>query len=125
LAQLDDEHPLRLIAGKIKGLTLFEFCEEIVNRPIFEKAGNGDLGKGMDIANQFVLDLIGAIPRFHAGATIAAFHAFGLVTKREKMELREHYCAEPGKVFVPLSISSAYVQRRQKSSSARRRPGKR
>ena len=33
LSKLDDAHPLGIIAGRIKGVTLFDFAEEIVSRP--------------------------------------------------------------------------------------------
>jgi hypothetical protein len=106
---LEDDHPLRLIAGRIKGLTLFEFSEEIVSRPIFLKAGSGDIAKGMDVSNKFVLQLIGAIPRFHAESTIAIFKGAGLITEREQSEFREKYCASPDEFKIPLSISSDYI----------------
>jgi hypothetical protein len=32
LSKLDDAHPLNVIAGRIKGITLFDFAEEIVSR---------------------------------------------------------------------------------------------
>lgn len=57
LDRLDDNHVLRLMAGRLKGQTLFEFAEEITTRPIFEAAGNGDIGKGMDAANAFIVEL--------------------------------------------------------------------
>ena len=41
--RLDDAHPLRLMSGELKGLTLFEFAEEITSRPIFEAAGTETL----------------------------------------------------------------------------------
>jgi hypothetical protein len=110
LNRLDDDHPLRLMAGRIKGLTLFEFAEEITSRPIFEAAGKGDIESGMDVANTFILDLVGSITSFHAQATISMFKAFGVVSERSQMKLRKKYCAAPEDIRVPISISSAYVQ---------------
>ena len=80
VGKLDDDHPLKLIVGRIKGITLFDFAEEIVARPTFEEAGGGDIGRGMDVANKFIVDLVGAITSFHARATISMFKAFGMLT---------------------------------------------
>lgn len=107
LGNLDDDHPMRLIVGRIKGLTLFDFSEEIISRPIFESAGNGDIGGGMDVANRFIVSLIDSITTFHAQATISMFRAHGMVSERVQSELREEYCAAPGEICVPVSILSA------------------
>jgi hypothetical protein len=110
LGTLDDDHPLQLIAGPIKGVTLFEFAEDVVSRPSFEEAGCGDVGRGMDVANKFIVDLVGLITTFHAQTTISIFEAHGLVWERLPMKLREKYCAAPGEVRVPISISSSYLK---------------
>jgi hypothetical protein len=110
---LDDNHPLRLMAGTIKGLTLLEFAEEITSRPIFESAGSGDIGNGMDAAHVFIRDLVGEITRFQSQATIAMFKSFGIVSERIQTELRDQYCAAPGEVRMPISISSAYLESRR------------
>ena len=65
------------MAGRLKGLTLFEFAEEITGRPIFETAGNGDIGRGMDQVNAFIVELINTIMTFHARTTISMFTAPG------------------------------------------------
>jgi len=109
---LDDSHPLRLMAGTIKGLTLFEFAEEITCRPIFESAGGGDIGRGMDAAHLFIRDLVGEITKFQSQATITMFKSFGMVSERIQTELRDRYCAVPGEVRMPISISSTYLQSR-------------
>lgn len=113
LDELPDDQPLRLILGRIKGITLFDFAEEIVGRPIFEVAGKGDVGIGMDVSNKFVIDLVGAITSFHAQATISIFKSFGLVSQRDQTELRERYCGAPGNFRIPISLSSAYLQSRR------------
>ena len=110
LGRLDYDHPLRLMAARIKGLTLFEFAEEIVGRPIFESAGNGDIGRGMDTSNAFILDLVSAITSFHAETTKLMFSAHGMVSERIQTKLRERYCAAPGDLRVPLSVSTAYLK---------------
>jgi hypothetical protein len=110
LGKLDDDHPMRLLVGRIKGLTLFDFAEEIVTRPIFEAAGNGDIGRGMEFTNKFIVNLVGSITAFHARATITMFKAHGMMTERVQTKLREKYCAAPGEVLVPISISSAYLK---------------
>lgn len=110
LGRLDDDHPLRMMAGRIKGLTLFEFAEEITSRPIFEAAGKGDIESGMSAADTFIVDLVGSITSFHAQATISMFKAFGMVSERSQMKLRDKYCAAPGGIRVPISISSTYVE---------------
>jgi hypothetical protein len=107
---LDDDHPLRLMAGTIKGLTLLEFAEEITSRPIFESAGSGQIGAGMDTAHIFIRDLVGEITRFQSQATIEMFKSFGMVSGRTQTELRDQYCAAPGEVRMPISISSAYLK---------------
>jgi hypothetical protein len=82
LDRLEDNHPLHLMAGRLKSLTLFEFAEEITSRPIFEAAGSGDIGKGMDVANAFIVELVNTITTFHARATISMFKAHGMVSER-------------------------------------------
>ena len=125
LDRLDDNHQLRLMAGRLKGLTLFEFAEEITSRPIFEEAGDGDIGKGMDAANAFILDLVSTITTFHARASISMFKAHGMVSERIQMKLRNRYCAAPGDVRIPISISSAYVKALESKKSPKRRKSKR
>jgi hypothetical protein len=107
---LDDSHPLRLMAGTLKGLTLFEFAEEITSRPIFESAGGGDIGDGIDAAHIFIRDLVGDITSFQSRATIAMFRSFGMVSERVRTELRDQYSAAPGEVRMPISVSSAYLE---------------
>jgi hypothetical protein len=104
LAKLDDDHPLCLMAGKIKGLTLFDFSEEIVSRPIFERAGHGDIQAGMEIVKAFIRDLVSSITTFHAQMTMMLFRAHGMQTERTQMKLRPRYEATPGKVFIPISV---------------------
>jgi hypothetical protein len=111
---------MRVIAGKIKGLTLFDFAEEIVSRPIFEAAGNGEIRRGMDVANKFIVSLVGSISRFHARTTISLFKSYGLISERAQSKLREKYCAAPGDVRVPISISSAYVNSRKADRKVQR-----
>jgi len=121
LDRLDDNHPLSFMAGQFKGLTLFEFAEEITSRPIFEAAGNGDIGKGMDVANAFIVELVNAITTFHARATISVFGAHKMALDRIQMKLRNRYCAAPGDVRIPISISSAYVKALESKKSPKRR----
>ena len=109
LNKLDDNHPLQLIAGKIKGVTLFDFAEEIVSRPIFEAAGGGDIGKGMDIASKFIVSLVSSITSFHARMTIALFKSFVMISERVQSDLREKYCAAPSEIRVPISLSTKYL----------------
>lgn len=110
LKNLDDGHPMQFIAGRIKGVTLFDFAEEIVSRPTFEEAGGGDIGRGMDVARKFVVDLVGSITTFHTRTTISTFKAHAMMTEHIKMKLREKYCAAPGDIRVPISISSSYLK---------------
>jgi hypothetical protein len=114
LDNLNDNHPLELTAGILKGITLFDFAEEIVARPIFETAGDGDVGRGMDAADLFVREMVSSITRFHAHATQRMFATFGMVSERVKGELRERYCGVPGKLRIPLSPSLAYLEARAK-----------
>jgi hypothetical protein len=93
LDRLDDNHPRGFMAGRLKGLT--EFAEEITSRPIFEAAGDGDIGKGMDVAHAFIKELVNAITTFHARATISMFRYHGMVSERIQMKLRNRYCAAP------------------------------
>jgi len=106
--RLDGDHPLMVIAGRTKGLTLFDFAEEIVTRPIFEEAGRGDIGQGMDVANDFIRDLVGGITTFHAQTTISMFRSHGMISERVQSEMREAYCGRPDGARIPLSISSDY-----------------
>jgi hypothetical protein len=110
LEKLEDDHPMKLVAGRIKGLTLFDFAEDIVTRPTFEMAGKGDIGQGMDTIHQFIVDLVNAITSFHAKATISIFKACGMISERTKSEIREQYCGAPADARVPISISSEYLR---------------
>lgn len=125
LDRLDDDHPMHFMAGRIKGLTLFEFAEEIASRPIFEAAGKGDIGSGMDAANAFILDLVGSITAFHAQATISMFKAFGMVSERSQTKLRKKYFAAPGDILIPISVSPATVQRVRSKNKGKRGDAKR
>ncbi|MDH2382079.1 hypothetical protein [Bradyrhizobium sp. CER78] len=73
LDKLDGSHPLRMILGRMSGVTLFEFSEEILSRPIFERARRGDIGEGMDAVARFIVRSIRAIRNFHSRAMITAF----------------------------------------------------
>ena len=117
---LEEEHPLRLMAGTIKGLTLLEFAEEITSRPIFEAAGKGDIGSGMDTAHAFIRELVGDITSFQAQATTSMFKAYGMVSERIQTELRDRYCAAPGEIRTPISISDGFLKARK---SRRIKPG--
>lgn len=123
--RLEDDHPLRFMAGELKGLTLFEFAEEITSRPVFEAAGDGDIGKGMDAVNAFIVELVNAITSFHARTSISLFKAHGMISELIKMKLRNRYCAAPGDVRIPISISSAYVKSLQSKKPRRRKPKRR
>jgi len=123
--RLDDNHPLRLMAGRLKGLTLFEFADEITSRPVFEAAGSGDIGKGMDAVNAFIVELVNTITTFHAHTSISLFRAHGMISERIKMKLRNRYCAAPGDVRIPISISSSYVKVLQSKKPRKRRKSKR
>lgn len=115
--RLPDEHPLRLLAGRMKGVTLYDFAEEVVSRPIFEAAGNGDIGKGMTASNKFLVDLVSEITTFHAEATKLLFKVSNLVSVRDKKELRDEYCGVPRRRRIPLSISSKYASERQRKKA--------
>jgi len=104
LAKLDADHPLRLIAGRIKGVTLFDFAEEIAARPSFEAAGKGDIGSGMDAANKFIVELVSSITSFHARTTKLIFKTYSVVSERIESSIGDQYCAKVGEVRVPLSI---------------------
>jgi hypothetical protein len=119
LRKLDGDHPLRMIMGRMSGITLFEFSEEVLSRPIFEEAGSGDIGKGMEVVNRFILESIRAIRDFHARSMIGAFKKYGLVTERETTELREKYCGSPGVDYVPISISAEYVSNLRDAKTAK------
>jgi len=125
LERLDDSHPLRVMAGPLKGLTLFEFAEEITSRPIFEAAGRGDIGKGMDTASSFIVELVNTITTFHARFTTSMFRVHGMVSERIQMKLRNRYCATPGDVRIPISVSAAYVKALQSKKLPKRRKSKR
>jgi hypothetical protein len=111
LNKLDGAHPLRMILGRMSGITLFEFSEEVLSRPIFEGAGLGDIGNGMDVVNRFIIKSIRVIRDFHARSMISAFKRYGLITRRDSTELREEYCGSPGVDYVPISISAEYVEK--------------
>jgi hypothetical protein len=125
LDRLDENHSLRIVSGWLKGLTLFEFAEEITSRPIFELAGKGDIAGGIDAANAFILELVNTITAFQAHATISMFRKHGMVSERIQMKLRDRYCAAPGDVRIPISISEAYVKALRSGKLPKRRKSKR
>jgi hypothetical protein len=110
MAELDDDHSLRLIAGRIGGLTLFEFSEEVFSRSVFQKAGAGDVSVGMTVVRDFILRAIKVIRAFQAQSMISAFKHFNLVSSRERMDLREEYCGDPSVLKIPLSISESGIE---------------
>ena len=69
IARLPEAYTLRFMAGRIQGLTLFDFAEDISSRPIFDIAGDGDIEKGLEVTRKFISELYGAITAFHARAT--------------------------------------------------------
>lgn len=79
----------------------------------------------MEAVNTFIVKLVNAITTFHARATISMFKAHGMVSERTKMKLRNKYCAAPGDVRIPISISSAYVKALQSRKLPKRRKSKR
>jgi hypothetical protein len=110
MVELHDDHSLRLIAGRIGGLTLFEFSEEVFSRSVFQKAGGGDVGAGMTVVTDFILRAIKVIRAFQAKSMISAFKHFKLVSSRDRIDLREEFCADPSIVKIPLSISEEGVR---------------
>jgi len=104
LDKLEGSHPLRMVLGRMSGVTLLEFSEEILSRPIFERAGAGDIEEGMGAVDRFIVNSIRVIRDFHANSLIEAFKKYGLVTKRESTELRDEYCGSIGIDRVPISI---------------------
>jgi hypothetical protein len=122
---LDDNHPLRLMAGRLKGLTLFEFAEEISTRPIFAAAGDGDIGRGMDVVHAFIVELVDTITTFHARLTMSMFTNHRMASERIQMKMRSRYCAAPGDVLIPISISAAYVKALRSKKLPKRRKSKR
>src|SRR5260370_30111802 len=101
----------------MKGVTFFEFGEEITCREIFESAGGGDFGRGMDAANLFIRALVGEITKFQSQATITMFKSFGMVSERIQTELRDRYCAAPGRCG-----SAAETRRRESPPPLRSAP---
>lgn len=64
----------------------------------------------MDAANAFIRELVNSITTFHAHATTSMFRNHGMVSERTNMRLRNKYCAAPGDVLIPISISASYVK---------------
>jgi len=128
LMDLQDDFPLRLVAGRLKGNVLFDFAEEAVSRPIYEEAGGGNIGQGMEVAREFLNEMAAEITDFHAQATISLFKKYNVVTTREPLELREKYCGVPRRARIPISISSKYLYRQAATSRTalptKERPGR-
>jgi hypothetical protein len=110
LMNLDDEHPLRLFAGRIKGITLFDLSEEAISQRLFRLAGDGDVGNGMAVVEKFVREMIGSITSFHAQVAISVMKKHGILAQRQQCQMRDQYCAVPGELRVPLSIASSYIE---------------
>jgi hypothetical protein len=79
----------------------------------------------MDAANTFIVELVNAITTFQAHATKSMFRNHGMVSERIQMKLRSRYCAAPGDVRVPISISAAYVKALQSKKLPKRPKSKR
>ncbi len=78
----------------------------------------------MDVAHAFIVELVNAITTFHARATSSLFGAHKIACERIQMKLRNRYCAAPGDVRIPLSISSTYLKARESKKSPKRRKSK-
>jgi hypothetical protein len=63
----------------------------------------------MTASNQFIRSLVDSITAFYARTTTTLFKSFGMVSERVQSELREKYCAVPGEIRVPISLSNKYL----------------
>jgi hypothetical protein len=112
----DQEHPhtglnvvrsrsdFSFMAGPIRGVTVYNFAEEIVSISIFVEAGDGDLWKGVERARQLVTEVQSLIGSFTAEIIKRHFDQAGIFGHHETLELRERYCADPDEFELPLSV---------------------
>ena len=121
LDSLDDQHRLRLIAGKTKGLTICEFAEEIIGRPIFEQAGDGNIETGMKAVSEFMVELVGLITSYNSKMTTDLFREYGVIPGRDTVKIRDAYCGDPSVVKIPISPSFAFLNERRMARGLRLR----
>ena len=79
----------------------------------------------MEAANTFVKELVDKITTFHARTTMSVFRNHGMVSERTETKLRNRYCAAPGEMRIPFSLSAASVKAVRSKKSTKRRKTKR
>jgi hypothetical protein len=104
LEKLKDDEAMQFIASDLKGMTLFDFADYPISYHLLELAGHGDTDKGIVVINQFIKKLIFSIMEFHASTTKAIFLQNGIMLDCEIKEIRSHYCARIGDIYIPLSV---------------------
>lgn len=103
LEQASPDDGLAFFVGRIRGLTSFDFADKILVNSMFTEAGKGNSELGNQIVLEWATDLRQDISAFHAKNMIEIFDSYGLLSKREKVELRDSYCAAMGTTTIPIS----------------------
>jgi hypothetical protein len=75
----------------------------------------------MDAANAFIVELVNMITTFHANATKSLFRNHAMVTELTQTKIRNRYCAAPGDMQIPISVSVRYVKASESAKKLRRR----
>lgn len=106
-SSVDPDRPVNFMAGELKGVTYYNFAEEIISYPFFEEIGDGDAFEGAEKVNEFCFDLHSKIPDFHAELVIHHFREAGLLDNQDRLELRASYCAKVGSMRIPIAVSDS------------------
>ena len=102
LANAKDDEPLQFTRSELKGVTHFDFAENLISSDMLEYAGSGDTKVGIDVVNQFIKTLVFSIMDFHARTTKEIFVKNGILLDCDIGELRPEYCANIGDFHIPL-----------------------
>lgn len=103
LNSVGNETLLKFMVGSIRGLTAFDFADQLICLAMFSDAGNGDESRGQDVVKNWTTELRLQILNFHSDITKDIFQQYGLMKKSEEIEIRQQYCGSRGSDFIPLT----------------------
>jgi hypothetical protein len=106
LMRTPPDQELAFMAGKYRGVTVFDFADRIIVDAMFLDAGNGDRELGLNVVREWTIELQRQIEGFHAKIVRQIFSQYGIFQNQEQSEIRDAWCALPGQVAIPLSTQS-------------------
>lgn len=110
LNRVDPDQKLSFIAGRVRGVTAFDFVDRILTEAMFKEAGKGDASVGRDVVMKWTIELQRSIEKFHSDVTIQIFEQYGLFDDRAVTAIRDSWCGNPTEIAVPLAINKVTGQ---------------